>query len=82
MINGEGSWILDNRRKCSVYNVFFTIYKPEEEEDESNWSLYVPLNIPRELIGKIEGSKRVTLSEFEELFANEDFPATLVIRDE
>ena len=82
MINGEGSWILDNRRKCSVYNVFFTIYRPKEEEDESNWSLYVPLNILRELIEKIEGSKRVTLSEFEELFANDDFPGTVAIKNE
>ena len=57
MINGEGSWILDNRRKCSVYNVFFTIYKPEEEEDKSYKSLYVPLNILRELIEKLKGQK-------------------------
>jgi hypothetical protein len=73
---------LDNGRECSVYNVFFTIYRPKEKEDESYRSLYVPLNIPRELIGKIEGSERVTLSEFEELFANDDFPGTATIRNE
>ncbi len=73
---------MDNGRECSVYNGFFTIYRPKEKEDESYWSLYVPLNIPRELIGKIEGSERVTLSEFEELFANNDFPGTVAIRNE
>ena len=59
MINGEGCCILDNGRECSVYNVFFTIYRPKEEEDESYWSLYVPLNILRELIEKLKGQKEL-----------------------
>lgn len=82
MIDGEPTCTLDNGMECSVCDGFFTIYGPEEDDREPYDSLNVPLNILKKVVEKCEGSKRVTLAEFEELFANEDFPATLVIRDE